>query len=154
MRRLDLFKSSLYSALDRDYFLDRWISDHSLAAIIQQKYQLDFVIKGYLNKYIQKAYLQEYKRYDHLIYRLKNEKNEIIIRTTFYFFTKNSRNPKYFSSKSEWQQVYDNFRLIVLLTDEINLSADFNGLNFVSPSPQITTNFRQRKKIPASLYVS
>ena len=78
MRYLDLFKSSLKSALDREYFLDRWISDHLLSTIILQKYQLDFVDKGYVNKYIDKAYLQEYKCYDYSIHRLKKAKNEII----------------------------------------------------------------------------
>ena len=140
MQYLDLFKSSLKSALDRKYFLDRWISDHSLSTIIVQKYQLDFVNKGYVNKYINKAYLQEYKCYDYSMHRLKNAKNEIITKTSFYYFTKNSNVPKFFTNKNEWQQIYDNFRLLMF---------DFVGIETTTTAIKILAPRKKERKIVA-----
>ena len=132
-----------------------------LSTIIVQKYQLDFVNKGYVNKYINKAYLQEYKCYDYSMHRLKNAKNEIITKTSFYYFTKNSNVPKYFTNKNEWQQIYDNFRLLRSYSshstnkrksdesnNQVNLISTTNEFNIVSPSPpQTTNNFRRRLTI-------
>ena len=112
MTKLDVFKCSLNSALDRNYFLDRWISDQSLVTILSQNYQLDFINKGYVNKYIQIVYLTDYQRYDHSVHRLKNEKSEIIHKTSFYYFTKKSDIPKYFATKNEWQHIYNTFRVL------------------------------------------
>ena len=72
MRYLDMFKSSLNSALDRKYFLDRWISVDSLVTLLQQNYDLDFLNKRYVNKYILTLFLKDYKVYKHSILRLKN----------------------------------------------------------------------------------
>ncbi len=54
MGYLDIFKCSLNSALlDMNYFLECWIiSDNSLVRLLAQNYQLDFINKGYVNKYI------------------------------------------------------------------------------------------------------
>ena len=43
MRYRDLRKSSLNSALDRNYFLNRWVGDYSLVKLLQQNYNLDFL---------------------------------------------------------------------------------------------------------------
>ena len=72
MRYLDMFKSSLNSALDRKYFLDWWISVDSLVTLLQQNYDLDFLNKRYVNKYILTLFLKDYKVYKHSILRLKN----------------------------------------------------------------------------------
>ena len=66
MRKLDLFKSTLISALDRSYFLDSWINDDSLVTILNVNYDLDFI-----NKYILVVYL-EFKCFDYFIHKLKN----------------------------------------------------------------------------------
>ena len=109
---LDLFKSSLLSALDRKYFVDRWISDNSLVTNMKNNYNLQFISKSYINKYIQITYLQEYHRFDHFIHKLKDDENIIINKTSFYYFSKNSTTPRYFSTKKEWQQIYNNFRVL------------------------------------------
>ena len=83
MGYLDMFKSSLNSALDRKYFLDRWISVDSLVTLLQQNYDLDFLNKRYVNKYILTLFLKDYKVYKHSILRLKNKNNEIIHKTFF-----------------------------------------------------------------------
>ena len=46
MRYLDMFKSSLNSAPERKYFLDKWISVNSLVILLQQNYDLDFLNKS------------------------------------------------------------------------------------------------------------
>ena len=45
MRNLDHFRSCLDSALDRRYFVDKWIRDQSLASIFEQNYDMDFMSK-------------------------------------------------------------------------------------------------------------
>ncbi len=52
MQKLDLFQSCLSSALDRRYFVDKWVRDHSLVQSLNQDYNWDFMNKNYLNKYI------------------------------------------------------------------------------------------------------
>ena len=159
MRKLDLFWSCLNSALDRRYFFDKWIGDHSLVQLLTQDYNLEFICKTYLNKYINIVYLKDYKLYSKVIHKIKNYENNLT-RATFYYFTKSSSIPWYFSTKSEWQEVYDNFRVlrthsrqsnkrkVDLSTDRISLSTHSIELNLLSPSPPpITTNFRQRLTI-------
>ena len=92
MRKLDLFKSTLISALDRSYFLDCWISDKSLVTILNNNYDLDFINMYCVNKYIQVVYL-EYKRFNYFIHKLKNRNNIIINKTSFNYFTKSSSTP-------------------------------------------------------------
>ena len=43
MGKLNVFKQSLNPALDRNYFLDHLISDHSLLTILTQNYLLYFI---------------------------------------------------------------------------------------------------------------
>ena len=78
-RLLDLFKSSLLSALDRKYFVDRWISDNSLVTNMKNNYNLQFISKSYINKYIQITYLQEYHRFDHFIHKLKDDQQDFVL---------------------------------------------------------------------------
>ena len=89
------------------------------------------------------------------------QKNEIITKTSFYYFTKNFNVPKYFTNKNEWQQIYNNFRLLRSyssqstnkrksdeLNDQINFISTTNDVNIISPSPpQTTINFRRRLTI-------
>ena len=151
MRKLDLFRSCLSSALDRRYFVDKWIGDHSLVQLLNQDYNLNFINKNYLNKYINLVYLTEYKFYNKVIHKIKSYENNLT-RATFYYFTKTSSIPKYFSTKSEWQQVYDNFRVLRCnsnesnkrkvdkLNDDVNLSTiitsrSYDDINLVTPPP-------------------
>ena len=84
--------------LDRSYFLDLWISDESLVTILNNNYDLDCINKYYVNKYIHVVYL-EYKRFDYFIHDLKNGNHIIINKTSFYYLTKTSSAPNYFSTK-------------------------------------------------------
>ena len=52
MGYLDVFKCSLNSALDRNYFLDRWINDHSWVILLRQNYQLDKMKVMLINTYV------------------------------------------------------------------------------------------------------
>ena len=162
-RCLDLFKSSLISALDRNYFLDRWISDNSMVTIIKNNYNLEFINKSYINKYIQITYLQEYHRFDYFIHKLKNEENIIINKTSFYYFSKKSESPRYFSTKKEWQHVYNTFRVLRCSNQQltttntkrkrISIRTDNITLNYYSDDssevPNIITppNFRSKLTI-------
>ena len=152
MRNIDHFRSCLNSALDRRYFVDKWIGDQSLVSILEQNYDMDFMSKKYFNKYIDVVYLKEYNFYSKVIHKIKNSKNELT-RATFYYFTKTSSIPTYFSTKNDWQKVYNNFRVLRCITnqsnkrkvdklnDSVNLSTT-NDCNIVSPSPpDIVTNF-------------
>ena len=56
--------------------------------------------------------MQDYKRYDHSILRLKNNQNEIIHKTYFYYFTKSEKSPEYYTTKDQWQQVLYNFKIL------------------------------------------
>ena len=71
MRYLDQLKCCLNSALDRKYFLDKWINNDSLVTLLKQNYKVDFLNKSYLNKYIQIVYLQDYKFYHYTFHRRK-----------------------------------------------------------------------------------
>ena len=105
---LALFRSCLNSALDRKYFVDRWISDQSLVTLLNTICYLE-ISKSYLNRYIHSVYLTDYQFYDKVIHKIKNEENKPS-KTIFYYFTgKNSRIPRYLSMTYKWQQIYDNF---------------------------------------------
>ena len=159
-RLLDLFKSSLLSALDRKYFVDRWISDNSMVTILKNNYNLQFISKSYINKYIQITYLQEYHRFDYFIHKLKDEENVIINKTSFYYFSKSSTTPRYFSTKKEWQQIYDNFRVLRCYTNqqltnrkrtEIQMNISLNSYSdddeSTDSSPNIITPPAFRKRL-------
>ena len=173
MRKLDLFRSCLSSALDRRYFVDKWIRDQSLDQLLNLDYNLDYMNKNNLNKYINLVYLTEYKFYNKVIHKVKSYENNLT-RTTFYYFTKTSSIPKYFSTKSEWQQVYDNFMVLRCnsnesnkgkvdkLNDDVNLSTStpnsYDNINLVSlPSTNnkrltdiqnlVRTNFFHTKEV-------
>ena len=160
MRYLDQLKSYLNSALDRKYFLDKWIGDNSLVTLLKQNYELDFLNKSYLNRYIQIVYLQDYKFYHYTFHRLKNDKNIIVSRTFFYHFTKSDISPKFYTTKKEWQEIYDNFRILrcsdnqrmsiqrreISMNTNINLYSDDQQEDYKSNiiTPQ---NFRRRLTI-------
>ena len=61
MRYLDMFKSSLNSALDRKYFLDRWISVDSLVYLLKNNYELELLNNSYIKKDIH-VLLDEFRR--------------------------------------------------------------------------------------------
>ena len=41
----------LVSALERNYFSDKWIADQTLVIIFYNDYSLDFTVKRYINRY-------------------------------------------------------------------------------------------------------
>ena len=47
-----LFRCCFISALERNYFVEKWIGDHILVTIFQNDYNLEFVDKRYINKYL------------------------------------------------------------------------------------------------------
>ena len=112
MRKIDQLQSCLNSALDRKYFLSHWICDDSLITILKNNYKINFQNKRYFNKFIQVIYLQDYKRNDYSFHCLKNDKNEIIYKKYFYYFTWSTNTPKFYPTKEEWQQVCDNFCIL------------------------------------------
>ncbi len=70
MGHQDLFKSSIISALNRSYLLDRWIGHKLLVTILQNDCHLeDFVNKRYSNRYLPNLPLNAFKCYN---IRIKN----------------------------------------------------------------------------------
>ena len=61
MGKIDLFKTSIISALDRKYLLEMWVGDESLTTIFKDNYALNFATKRYINRYLPNIYLQDYK---------------------------------------------------------------------------------------------
>ena len=87
------------------------MSDQSLFTLLNTICYLE-ISKNYSNRYIHSVYLTDYQFYDKVIHKIKNEENKPS-KTTFYYFTgKNSRIPRYLSTTYEWQQIYDNFRVL------------------------------------------
>ena len=86
MRYLDMFKSSLNSVFDRKYFLDQWISVDSLVSLLKNNFELQFLNKSYIHKYIHLIFLDKYKVYNYSILLLKNQNNGIIHKTFFISF--------------------------------------------------------------------
>ena len=111
MKLLYLFKSCLTSALSRQCLQEKWICDQSLVTILQDDYGLNFVNKRYINKYLPGIYLNEYKCYHLRINGIKNN-NKKVMNVTFYHFSKASSPPKSLSTKFQWEEVYNNFRLL------------------------------------------
>ena len=64
--------------------------------ILQSDDKLDFKDKRYFIKYILAAYLKDYRYYNRLIYNIKNNDNELI-KASFYYFAKKSTLPRYLS---------------------------------------------------------
>ena len=146
MGKLYLFRSCLNSALDRKYFVDRWISDQSLVTLLKRHCYLDFISKGYFNRYIHSVYLTDYQFYHKIIHKIKNEENKPT-KTTFYYFTsKNSRIPRYLSTTYEWQKIYDNFRVLRSLTNNDNNHDTNNRI-------QLETNAK-RKQVSENVILS
>ena len=74
MGRLDLFKSTINSTLDRKYWLEKWIGDDSLVTIIKDNYALEFINKRNINRYLPELSLQDYKVFNVQTHRVKNKK--------------------------------------------------------------------------------
>ena len=111
MTSLSLLKSCLISSLDRIYLQEKWISDQSLVTILQGDFGLDFVNKWYINKYLPDIYLNKYNCTHVQINALKNaEKKSINVR--FYYFSKSSVVPRHLSTRKQWQDVYDHFKVL------------------------------------------
>ena len=111
MGLLDLFKSCIISALNRSYLLDRWIGDESLVTILQTDYSLEFVNKRYINRYLPNLHIKDIKSYNIRINAIKKNDNRLT-NVLFYHFSKSTISPKHLSIKLEWQQVYNNFRIL------------------------------------------
>ena len=111
MALLSLFRSSLSSALERQYLTEKWIGDQSLVTILQQHYGLDFANKRYINKYLPNVYLDHYNCYHVRINGIKDNNNKKI-NVYFYYFSKSKHQPSHLSTKLQWEELYNNFRTL------------------------------------------
>ena len=84
MKLLPLFRSSISSALERQYLNEKWIGDQSLLTILQKNYGLKFATKGYINKYLPNMHLDKFKCYHERVYAIKNEENKVIKSLNIY----------------------------------------------------------------------
>jgi len=112
MGKIDIFKTSIISALDRKYLLEKWIGDDSLVTIFKENYALDFATKRYINRYLPNLCLKDYKCYNVRIHGIKNRKNNITTHVIFYYFSTSSTAPRQFFSKTQWEDKYNNFRIL------------------------------------------
>ncbi len=81
MGHQDLFKSSIISALNKSYLLDRWIGDELLVIILQDNYNLgDFLNKRYLNRYLPNLSLNNYKYYNTLQLPQNSNKRKAVLK--------------------------------------------------------------------------
>ena len=78
MKLLPLFRASLSSALERQYLNEKWIGDQSLVTILQTNYDLKFVNKAYINRYLPNIYLDKFKCYHVRINGIKNDTKKVI----------------------------------------------------------------------------
>ena len=111
MKLLPLFKSCLISALDRQYLSNKWIGDQSLSAILQKNYSLEFANKNYINRILPNIFLSVYKCHHVRINGIKNNEKKAV-NATFYYLTTSSIAPKSLSTKLQWQEVYNNFKVL------------------------------------------
>ena len=84
MSKIDPFETSIISALDRKYVLEKWIWDVSLATIFKDNYAIKFATKRCINRYLPNLYLQDYNYYNVQIQQVKNRKNNITTHVMFY----------------------------------------------------------------------
>ena len=111
MTLLPLLRSSLSSALERQYLTEKWIGDQSLVTILQKHYNLEFVAKSYINKYLPNIYLNNYNCYHIRINGIKDNRKKKI-NAYFYYFSKSKLCPSHLSTKLQWEQAYNNFRTL------------------------------------------
>ena len=111
MKVLHLFKSCLNSALSRQYLQEKWIGDQSLVTILQTNYNLEFVNKAYINRYLPNIYLEKFKCYHVRINGIKNDAKKVI-NATFYHFSKSDIKPRHLTTKRQWEVVYNNFHTL------------------------------------------
>ena len=80
------------------YFVGKWISVQSLVTLLNTTCYLENS-KSYFNRCIHSNYLTDYHLYNKVIHKIqKNEENNPL-KTTFYYFTrKDSHIPRYFLS--------------------------------------------------------
>ena len=82
-----LFRCCFISALERNYFTEKWIGDHTLVTIFKHDYNLDFVTKRYINRYLPHLLFEGiYIHYEMKRNIMKNDGKKV--RAIFYFFTK------------------------------------------------------------------
>ena len=110
MALLPLFRSSLSSALKRQYLSGKWIGDQSLVTILQENYGLDFVTKAYINKYLPNIYLDDYNCYHVQINGIKDTKKKVNV--YFHHFSISKLQPSHLSTKLQWEELYNNFRTL------------------------------------------
>ena len=123
----DVFKSCLIDALNRKYFIERWIGDNTIVNILNCEFGLDFVTKRYINRYLPNIYLKEYKTHTIVTKNILNNKNERN-KAVFYYFTSHLHIiPRQLNNKREWEDVYNNFRR---LRCRLNNNIPFSENNF------------------------
>ena len=116
-----LFRCCFISALERFFFTEKWIGDHILVTIFQNDYNLEFVDKRDINKYLLQL-LFEGIHIDYEIKRniIKNVGNQGMV--VFYFFTRHDKIPERFFTTEAWQNVYENFRCLHSNSNNTNTS--------------------------------
>ena len=86
MSKLSQLRSSLFSLIKRNYYLEKWIGDDSLLSILQSQYGQKDLTKSYLNKYISHIGLDTINIFNHkednLLYQ-----NQNVRRAYFYIFS-------------------------------------------------------------------
>ena len=90
-----LFRCCFISALERNYFIEKWIGDHTLVTIFKNDYNLDFASKRYINRYLRHLLFEGI----YIHYEMKKNiigNNDKKVRAVFYFCTRLDKIPDRF----------------------------------------------------------
>jgi len=84
MNYAHLFRCCFISALERNYFTERWIGDQTLVTIFKNDHNLEFVSKRYINKHIPYLLFEGiYIHYERKRNMIDNDGKKV--RAIFYF---------------------------------------------------------------------
>jgi len=111
MNYTHLFRCCFVSVLRRNYFTEKWIGDQTLVTILKHDYNLEFVSKGCINKYLPHLLFEGI----HIHYEIKrnmigNDGKKVW--AIFYFFTRHEKYAEKFVTNEDWQNAYTNFLFI------------------------------------------
>ena len=90
-----------------------------MVTIFKQDYNLDFVTKRYINRYLPHILFEGI----YIHYEVKRNiigNNDIKVRDVFYFFTRHDKIPDRFVTIEAWQNVYENFPCLRSNRNETN----------------------------------
>ena len=84
MNYAHIFRCYFISALERNYFTERWIGDQTLVTILKNDHNLEFVSKRYINKHIPYLLFEGiYIHYERKRNMIDNDEKKV--RAIFYF---------------------------------------------------------------------